>query len=342
MAGTLVGLEITEQSVRAVEVTSGRAPRLVAAGEVPLPIGAAKDSEVLDPDAVSVALRQLWLRAGIKGRQVVLGIGSRRVLVREYTTHALRPDLLKQALPFQVQDLLPVPAHQAVLDFYPVSQEGDQVSGLLVAAVSETVEGLIATMTKARLRVDSVDLVPFGLARVARILGAPGKTVAMLHVGDHTTYVVIAVDGIPRFVRIIPIDVLTSAARARAQRIVATDANGQIFETVPTPTPTPRGRAATRMANGQDPSIADLVSRLRSTIAFYGNRAGSTAATEVFLSGAGAAAPGVKDALADALDAQVRTIRVDEVLKTDASTAAADEFGMDLIATIGVTLREGY
>ena len=340
MAGTLVGLEITEESVRAVELTSGRAPRLVAAGEVALPMGAAKDSEVLDADAVSVALRQLWLRAGIKGRQVVLGVGSRRVLVREYTTQALRPDLLKQALPFQVQDLLPVPVSQAVLDFYPVSQHGDQISGLLVAAVSETIEGLIATMARARLRVDSVDLVPFGLARVARLLGTPAATVAMLHVGDHTSYVVIAVDGIPRFVRIIPIDVLTSAARSHVQRIVATDANGQIIETVP-PQP-PRGRAATRMANGPDLSISDLVSRLRSTIAFYGNRAGSAAVSEVFLSGAGAAAPGVMDALSAALDANVRTVVADDVLNTGDAVAAADEFGMNLVSTIGVTLREGY
>src|SRR3954452_10670311 len=146
MAKTVVGLEITEESVRAVEVTTGRTPTLVAAGEVPLPAGAAKDSEVLDRDAVAVALRQLWTRAGIKGQKVTLGIGSRRILVREYTTQAMRPDLLKQALPYQVQDLLPVPVNQAVLDFYPVSQEGDQVTGLLVAAVSDTVEELIATM----------------------------------------------------------------------------------------------------------------------------------------------------------------------------------------------------
>ncbi len=119
MAKTTVGLEITEEGVRAAEVTAGRAPSLVAYGAVPLPPGAAKDSEVFDADAVVLALRQLWSRAGFKGQKVVLGIGSRRILVREYTTNAMRPDLLKQALPFQVQDLLPVPADQAVLDFFP-------------------------------------------------------------------------------------------------------------------------------------------------------------------------------------------------------------------------------
>ncbi len=81
-----------------------------------------------------------------RARHVVLGIASRRILVREYTTAAMRPDLLRQALPFQVQDLLPVPAEQAVLDFYPVSEEAGQVTGLLVAAVAESVEQVVRTI----------------------------------------------------------------------------------------------------------------------------------------------------------------------------------------------------
>ena len=162
--------------MRAAEVTTGRTPTLVAYGAVPLPVGAAKDSEVLDPDAVALALRQLWSRGRFSHRRVVLGIGSRRILVREYTTQALRPDLLRQALPFQVQDLLPVPADQAVLDFYASSQEGDQITGLLVAAVAETVEQLVTAVGKAKLTVDAVDLAPFGLARGVSRLAAPGES----------------------------------------------------------------------------------------------------------------------------------------------------------------------
>ncbi len=43
MGKTTIGVEITEESVRAAEVTVGRAPALVACGEVALPPGAAKD-----------------------------------------------------------------------------------------------------------------------------------------------------------------------------------------------------------------------------------------------------------------------------------------------------------
>ncbi len=213
MAKTIVGLEVTEESVRAAELSLGRRPQLIAYGEVPLPPDAARDSEVLDPGAVAVALRQLWTGARFKSKTVVLGVASRRILVREYTTQAMRPDLLREALPYQVQDLLPVPASQAVLDFFPLSQEGDQVSGLLVAAVSENIEQIIATLSKIKVRTQAVDLAAFGLARITAPLTAPEETVATINIGDHTTQVVISQAGVPRFVRILPIDVATAAAR---------------------------------------------------------------------------------------------------------------------------------
>ena len=75
MPKTQVAVEITEESVRAIEVSVGRTPTVVAAGEVPVPPGAAKDSEVLDRDAVAVALQRLWAEARISQRNVVLGVG---------------------------------------------------------------------------------------------------------------------------------------------------------------------------------------------------------------------------------------------------------------------------
>ena len=165
MANSVVGLEITEEEVRAAEVQVGKTPKILAHGVVRLPRGVAKDSEVLDRAAVVVALQELWKKAGFKSKRVVLGIVSRRVLVRDCRTQAMAPELLRQALPFQVADLLPVPADQAVIDFYPTAQEGEQLSGLLVAAVAETVQELVNTVTQAKLRVEQVDLSPFGLLR---------------------------------------------------------------------------------------------------------------------------------------------------------------------------------
>lgn len=346
MAKTIVGLEITEEGVRAAEVTIGRTPTLVASGSVPLPPGTAKDSEVFDADALAIALRQLWTRAGFSSKKVVLGLGSRRILVREYTTQAMRPDLLRQALPYQVHDLLPVPPEQAVLDFYATSQEGDQISGLLVAAVSETVEELISAVAKAKLTVEVVDLAPFGLARaVSRVSGAD-ETIAAFHLGDHTSYVVVLQGGVPRFVRIIPVDIVTSAVRARELASLGEEETAEVdeetLETVPaSEAPMRRLRTGPRVARqtGMTPqATSDLVARLRSTLTFYADRSGESPVTRVLLSGAGAAAPGVGEALAASLPIPVQQVSAAQIVT--GKVVPDGEAGLDLFATIGLALGE--
>jgi type IV pilus assembly protein PilM len=349
MVKTLVGLEITEESVRGIEMTSGRSPSLVAVGEVPLPREAARDSEVLDQDAVALALRQLWATSGFKGKSVTLGVGSRRILVREYTTQAMPPQLLKQALPYQVQDLLPVPVSQAVLDFYPTSQIGDQVSGLLVAAVSENIEQMIATLGRAKLRVDRVDLVPFGLARIAKGLAAPGETVAMIHLGDHTSFVGVVTDGIPHFVRIIPVEIATAAAlRVEAGTLEPEPSEEEVFEPVGASGIIPRRtgditgtRASMRGGPAPTaPAVADLVSRLRSTVSFFQGRDGGTRISRALISGAGYNAAGVADAIERAFDIPVVPIRLEQVINTH-GRPLADDLAFNGVATAGVLLGQG-
>lgn len=330
----VIGVEIAEQSIRAVEITRGRKPMLVAAGEVPLPEGAAKDSEALDPDAVSLALRQLWLQAGLRGKKVVLGVSNRRILVREYVSPRLAPELLKAALPYEVQDLLPVPVEQAVLDFYPVSETETHILGLLVAAVAETVEGLIKTLAAARLRTEAVDFLPFGLARIVRSLGgsSDGEAVAIVSVGEHTTNVVVTVGGIPRFVRIIPVDL---AADLFAPAGLASAAPAS-----------PDGWVARRALAGPgpletaDPSLNDLVGRLRSTLRFYAGREGAAPLSRLYLTGAAMTAPGVAAAVASGLDMPVSELGVADVISLSKNIGAMGAPPPSLINALGVALGD--
>lgn len=351
MSSTQIGVEITEESVRAVEVTGGRSPRVLAFGEVALPPDAAKDSEIVDEGAVAVALRQLWSTARFKSRKVTLGIASRRVLVREYSTTAMPPDMLRRALPFQVQDLLPVPVDQAVLDYYPTAQHGDQLHGLLVAAVADTIEQLISAFTRTKLRVQDVDLTAFALARAARV-AAPQGTVAAIHVGDHTTQVVIMRDGIPEFVRLLPADLSTAAVRRRSAVLAITD-DGTPMSTVRDIANTvdparmhgdddlsgsagivPRG--ALRGDVGSRP-VSDLLARLHSTLSFYRNRPGATAIQQILLTGAGAAVDGVHLGLQEKSQAPVRVISLTDVAAVrDAHPSG--ELAMNLVSTVGLAL----
>lgn len=331
MAKTIIGLEVTEESVRAAEISVGRAPQLIAYGEVPLPAEAARDSEVLDQGTVAVALRQLWTGARFKSKEVAIGVASRRILVREYTTQAMRPDLLRDALPYQVQDLLPVPASQAVLDFFPLSQQGDQVSGLLIAAVAENIEQIIATLARVKVRTRAVDLGAFGLARATAPLAPQDETVATVSIGDHTTQVVVSRGGVPQFVRVLPIDVGTSASKRR----LAEDA--VVTEQVMALAATSRTRGSLRVEAA--PGVSDLSARLRSTLAFFGGRPNAAPLSRVFITGAGAAVEGVLPALASALDHPLQVVSVSDVISVSGQPPAG-ELGLNLVGTVGTALGE--
>lgn len=330
MAKTIVGLEISESCIRAVQVSQGKRPTLVAAGEVPLPPGVAKDSEVLDTDAVAMAITQLWSQAGIKAKEVVVGVSNRRILVREHSAPAIRPDLMRAALPFDVQDLLPVPPEQAVLDFYPISESNGQVHGLLVAAVSEAVEGLIAALSRARIRTRAVDFIPFGLARVAKVVAAPGQTVAVVAIGEHTTNFVVAEDGIPRFARIIPLDLGLEGSAERPE---------QLAEVSPD-LPQARRAVSGAAVDSVSPTIADLAGRIRTTLSFHASRPGANPVSSVFVTGSALDAPGLLPLLTSGLGTPVFTIDVNNLVPAGRGTPPTGRFATGLVTALGVVLGE--
>ncbi len=123
---TAIGLDIGTSVVRAVELSFGRnGITLERFGQLVLPPDAVHDGQVVDGDAVAKALRKLWTATKLTHRQVVLGVANQRVIVRQLELPWLARNELSASLPFQVQDLLPMPVDQAVLDYFPVEELTD-------------------------------------------------------------------------------------------------------------------------------------------------------------------------------------------------------------------------
>lgn len=208
MAASVIGLDIGTTRVRAVEVHNGRgAPTILRYAEVSLPLGAVRDGEVARPEAVVPALKQLWGLGKFSHRDVVLGVGNQRVMVRNLSLPWMPMHQLRSSLPFQVQDTLPVPVEDALLDFYPTAEsngpESHQVQGLLVAATRDTVRANLQAVETAGLRPQVVDLNAFALTRVHLTGGLADRTTALVDIGATTTNVVVVERGMPRLVRML-------------------------------------------------------------------------------------------------------------------------------------------
>lgn len=209
MGSTIVGIDIGSSSVRAVEVQGATKARPVITRyhEVALPEGSVRRGEVLEVTTVANALKQLWSSGGFKSKDVALGMGGQRVFARDLVVPRAPLAQIRESLPFQVQDLLPVPVDEAILDFYPISEEtgaeGPVVNGLLIAAIKDAVAANVAAVTQAGLRPVHVDLIPFALTRALAPINSSTALTVIVGVGANTTNVIVSQGGVPLFVRIL-------------------------------------------------------------------------------------------------------------------------------------------
>lgn len=209
MAATAIGLDIGTSGVRAAELSFGKGGvTLEKFGQVALPEGAVRDGEVLDGPAVTTAVRQLWSATKFSHKKVVLGVANQRVVVRQVELPAMAAADLKRSLAFQVQDYLPMPVDEAVLDFHGVESfefnGAPHVRGLLVAASRETVMANVRAVQGAGLQVGMVDLTSFAVLRsVGTRHHADIETEVLVDIGARVTNIVVHADGVPRFVRIL-------------------------------------------------------------------------------------------------------------------------------------------
>jgi type IV pilus assembly protein PilM len=213
VARTRIGVDVGSTAVRVAEVAAGDIPVIVRAAQVPLRPGVVEAGEVRQPEAVAEALRELWSKSGVKSKQVHLGVGNQRVVVREVALPWLPEKELRDTLGFQVQEFIPMPAEEAVLDFDPLG-EMDQggrrmVRILLVAAHKPMVNALVEAALAAKLDPQGVDLSPFAVTRAVGTgdsgldLDSSGDE-AIVDIGAQVTSICVHDRGVTRFVRMLP------------------------------------------------------------------------------------------------------------------------------------------
>jgi type IV pilus assembly protein PilM len=207
-----VGLDIGTTGVRAAQLSwSKDSTKLERFGQIALPTGAVRDGEVVDPEAVAVALKELWARVKFSTKKVVVGIANQKVVVRQVDLPWMPLPELRKSLPFQVADVIPIPIEQAVLDLHPLEEiTGEDGSRrqrvLLVAASRDMVASSLHALKLAGLHAEAVDLTSFA---VLRSLGTPDglglsqSAEALIEVGASVTNIVVHQGGVPRFVRIL-------------------------------------------------------------------------------------------------------------------------------------------
>jgi type IV pilus assembly protein PilM len=204
---SLVGLDIQPGFVAAVQARVNGSIVAERAASVELPADSVREGEVMDEDAVSDALRELFDSSGLSKR-VRVGVANQRTVLRILELPPLTDDKeIAAAVRFQAQDQVPMPLNNAVMDFHALgivdTPAGPRQRVVLVAAQRDMIERLLASVRRAGLTADGIDLSAFALIR-SLYRPEPEQTGRVLYLNvDGLTNLAIAEGTICRFTRVV-------------------------------------------------------------------------------------------------------------------------------------------
>jgi type IV pilus assembly protein PilM len=279
-------------------------------GQVALPAGVVRDGEVVDPDTVAQALKQLWSSAKFSTKRVVLGVANQRVIVRQVDLPWLPPNEMRKSLAFQVQDFIPIPVDQATLDFHPLEEFTNESGGrmlrmLLVAADKDMVSSSLVAVQKAGLTPVMVDLTPFALLRsltAPEQRGVESEADAYVNVGASITNIVVHHGGVPRFVRILVMGG-NDVTDAVAERLgVPGDQAELIKAQIGMQSGADSGHPAGRVI---EQSGSQWVEEVRGSLDYYAAQPGAARLNRIVLTGGGSQLQGLAERLANATRLEV-------------------------------------
>jgi type IV pilus assembly protein PilM len=333
-----VGLDIGTSGVRAAELAFGKGPAtLQRFGQVALPVGAVRDGEVADPQLVADAIKHLWSTAKFTTKKVVLGVANQKVIVRQVDLPWMPADELRKSLALQVQDFIPIPVEQAILDYHPI-EEITSDSGvrslrvLLVAASRDMVQAALEAVKRAGLTATQVDLTPFAVLRslghVDQIGADPSAHTgaeAIVDIGAKVTNIVIHQNGVPRFVRILLMggDNITDAVSERLgvpfdqavgvkQQLGMSPVRGEVSSDHPA-------------ARTIETAAGAFVEEVRGSLDYYLAQPGSVPLQRVLISGGGARLTGLAQRLAAATRLPVEPGAASAALRVGKTGLSADQ-----------------
>jgi type IV pilus assembly protein PilM len=236
----VVGLDIQPGYVAAARARRNGGIVVDQAAALSLPADTVREGEVLNQEALSAALRELFAQGGLD-RHVRVGVANQRTVMRTLEVPPFSDQKeLAAAVRFQAEDQVPMPLNNAVLDFRPLgvvdTPEGARQRVLLVAAQRDMIEKILAATKAAGLRTDGIDLSAFALIRsLYRPEQAQGQDgparVLYLNVGGLTN-MAIAEGATCRFTRVLARGLEAIAGEVAERRAVPIDQARELLRRV--------------------------------------------------------------------------------------------------------------
>ncbi len=216
--GTVVGLNIGNAYIKAVEVTSkGGQLSVTGMGVIATPPESYANGNVLSVTALTNAIRTMWKQAGLSSKATVFSVaGTGSLVVRVIEVPRMTDGELADNMRVDADRYIPFPPSEVVMDVQalrdlPSDPDAANMEVLLAAAQREIIDLHVAVVQKARLTPRAIDVEPLALARTMQLeLRAQNPIIdyddvtAILNIGQTGTEISILRGDIVVFTRTVP------------------------------------------------------------------------------------------------------------------------------------------
>jgi type IV pilus assembly protein PilM len=165
----LIGLDIGVSGIKAVELTAGKTPRLIAYNRVPLPRDTiTSDGEIRQKDRLVQGLKRLF-EAGFSTKKVAVAAFGSSVMTKKVALPRMTEDELSHQLYWEAEQYIPFNIEEVNLDFAVLNSadpHSETMDVMLVAAKKDYVSSLKGLIESAGLEPEIVDSQSFALGNV--------------------------------------------------------------------------------------------------------------------------------------------------------------------------------
>src|SRR5574337_329225 len=302
----LVGLDIGASSIKAVQLERAHnVYRLVEFGIVPIHPETIIDGMIMDADAVSSAIRQIFSEHQIGVKEVAFAVSGHSVIVKKIKIPKMKKAELREGIAWEAEQHIPSSIEEVNHDFQILREVGpgdQEMDVLLVAVKKDTLNTYVAAISAAGLQAVVADVDVFAIENAFTMSETPrpGEVVALVNIGAATTNINILDGGISDFTR----DSSLGGNRHTESLQKSLGVSFEQAEAVKRGEPVDGHRledakSAIEMAN------SELAGEIRRSFEFYYSTSRSDTIHRVVLSGGCALLPDLAPCLSHALDLPV-------------------------------------
>jgi type IV pilus assembly protein PilM len=163
-ASDVFGLDIGSSAVKALKLKeTGGTYRIEALGIAPLPPDAIADGSIKDAGAVADAIRNAVAKAGVSGKETVIAICGRELIIKKIQIPEVPPREVHDVVQLEAEHHIPFAIDEVFLDYHGVGQHDSLLDLILVAVKKSKVLEYAAVVEQAGLRPSIVDVDSFAL-----------------------------------------------------------------------------------------------------------------------------------------------------------------------------------